>query len=319
MPVTDRAAIDRAIGGNAFFWLDLVIADSGVDAEVSDVLISGFHFHPVAVQSASQFGQRARIDDYDEFVHIVTFGMSSDGTTLAEVHCFITDKCIISLHKGDCPALTTVRGRIGGHHSTDVNSPQVAVFYLIMDTLIDSFFPVLSEFDDSIDELESAILKTPTEEQLGTLFAMKRQIISIRKVITPQRDMIASLNAGMVSIPGLTNQGSAYFRNLYDHLIRISDMVDGYRDLVSGAMDTHLSMVSNRLNLVMKQLAIIATIFMPLGFLTGFFGQNFLWETNHIQTFPWFLFLGLGSEFVAIALTVILFKRRGWLGSGPTA
>ncbi len=81
----------------------------------------------------------------------------------------------------------------------------------------------------------------------------------------------------MVAIPGMTDQGSAYFRNLYDHLIRISDMVDSYRDLISGAMDTHLSMVSNRLNVVMKQLAIIATIFLPLGFLTGFFGQNFAW------------------------------------------
>src|ERR1700733_8998989 len=112
---------------------------------------------------------------------------------------------------------------------------------------------------------------------------MKRQIMTIRKVITPQRDMIASLNGGMVVIPGMTEQGNAYFRNLYDHLIRISDLVDGYRDLVGGAMDTHLSMVSNRLNVVMKQLAIIATIFLPLGFLTGFFGQNFAWLTAHLQ------------------------------------
>ena len=95
--------------------------------------------------------------------------------------------------------------------------------------------------------------------------------------------MISSLNAGMVEIPGMTDQGSAYFRNLYDHLIRISDMVDGYRDLIGGAMDTHLSMVSNRLNVVMKQLAVIATIFLPLGFLTGFFGQNFAWPIAHMQ------------------------------------
>jgi magnesium transporter len=189
-----------------------------------------------------------------------------------------------------------------------------------MDSLIDSFFPVLSDFDDSIDDLEGAILKKPTEEQLGTLFDMKRQIMAIRKVITPQRDMISSLNAGMVTIPGMTDQGSAYFRSLYDHLIRISDMLDGYRDLIGGAMDTHLSMVSNRLNVVMKQLAIIATIFMPLGYLTGFFGQNFAWLTGHLQTnFPYFLFLGIGSELVAIVLLMILFRRRGWLGSGPTA
>jgi magnesium transporter len=179
---------------------------------------------------------------------------------------------------------------------------------------------VLSDFDDSIDDLEGAILKNPTEEQLGTLFGMKRQIMTIRKAITPQRDMIASLNAGMVEIPGMTDQGSAYFRNLYDHLIRISDMVDAYRDLVSSAMDTHLSMVSNRLNVIMKQLAMIATIFLPLGFLTGFFGQNFAWLTSHLQTgFGYFLFLGIGAEIVAIVLLLMLFKRRGWLGSGPTA
>ena len=188
-----------------------------------------------------------------------------------------------------------------------------------MDTLIDSFFPVLSDFDDAIDDLEGAILKTPTEEQLGTLFDMKRQIMTIRKVITPQRDMISSLNAGMVEIPGMTDQGTAYFRNLYDHLIRISDMVDGYRDLISGAMDTHLSMVSNRLNVVMKQLAIIATIFLPLGFLTGFFGQNFAWPIAHIMSGPGSFLLGLGSELVAIVILLILFWRRGWLGSGPTA
>jgi magnesium transporter len=118
----------------------------------------------------------------------------------------------------------------------------------------------------------------------------------------------------------MTDQGTAYFRNLYDHLIRISDMVDAYRDLVGGAMDTHLSMVSNRLNVVMKQLAIIATVFLPLGFLTGFFGQNFAWLTGHLQAgLGDFLFLGIGSEVVAIVILFALFKRRGWLGSGPTA
>ena len=274
----------------------------------------------MAVEAADQFGQRARIDDYDDFVHVVTFGMAADGKNVAEVHCFITEKFIVSLHQGDCPALATVRDRIGTHHSSEAAPPQVVVFYLIMDTLIDSFFPVLSDFDDAIDDLESAILKNPTEEQLGTLFDMKRQIMTIRKVITPQRDMISSLNAGMVAIPGMTDQGSAYFRSLYDHLIRISDMVDGYRDLIGGAMDTHLSMVSNRLNVVMKQLAIIATIFLPLGFLTGFFGQNFAWPIAHLPgDSTTFIFLGIGSELVAIILLMILFKRRGWLGSGPTA
>src|ERR1700678_2873381 len=272
------------------------------------------------VEAVERFGQRARIDDYDDFVHIITFGMAANGQDTAEVHCFLTDHCIISLHQGDCPALDTVCDRVATHHSKTASAPQVVIFYLIMDTLIDSFFPVLSDFDDSIDDLEGAILKNPTEEQLGTLFTMKRQILLIRKVVTPQRDMISSLNAGMVAIPGMTDQGSAYFRSLYDHLIRISDMVDAYRDLISGAMDTHLSMVSNRLNVIMKQLAIVATFFLLLGFLTGLFGQNFAWLTGHLQTsLPYFLFLGIGSELVAIVLLLTMFRRRGWLGSGPTA
>jgi magnesium transporter len=312
--------IEQALAGGEFFWLDLDIHDPGPDDDVSGMFINTFHFHPVAVEAADRFGQRARIDDYDDFVHVVTFGMAGDGKNVAEVHCFLADHFIISIHRGDCPALTTVRDRIGSHHASGTAAPQVVIFYLILDTLVDSFFPVLSDFDDSIDDLEGDILKNPTEEQLGTLFDMKRQIMTIRKVITPQRDMISSLNGGMVTIPGMTDQGAAYFRNLYDHLIRISDLVDGYRDLVGGAMDTHLSMVSNRLNVVMKQLAIIATIFLPLGFLTGFFGQNFAWPIAHVQDNGYlFVFLGIGSEVVAIVLLFILFRRRGWLGSGPTA
>jgi magnesium transporter len=315
-----RQGIEQAAAGGAFFWLDLDTHDPGPDDDVTGLLCDSFHFHPVAVEAAEHFGQRARIDDYDDFVHVITFGMAADRKSVAEVHCFVTKKFIISIHRGDCPALATVRDRIRNHHSSEVAAPQVAILYLIMDSLVDSFFPVLSDFDDSIDDLEGAILKNPTEEQLGALFGMKRQVMTIRKAVAPQRDMISSLNAGTVAIPGMTNHGSAYFRNLYDHLIRISDMVDGYRDLIGSAMDTHLSMVSNRLNVVMKQLAMIATIFLPLGFLTGFFGQNFAWPIAHLQVgFGYFLFLGIGAELVAIVLLVILFKRRGWLGSGPTA
>jgi magnesium transporter len=318
-PATQEA-IDKVLAGGDFFWIDLDLHDPGPDDDVEGLLVKTFHFHPLAVSAAMKFGQRPRIDDYDDFTQIITFGIAADGKNVTEVHLFITEKCGLSLHHGDCPALANVHEQMLNHHSSEICPPQVAVMYLMMDSLIDSFFPVLSAFDDSIDELESAILKNPTEEQLGTLFDMKRQIMSIRKVVTPQRDMLEGLNGGMTSIPGMTDSDTVYFRSLYDHLIRISDMVDSYRDLISGAMDTHLSMVSNRLNVIMKQLALVATFFLPLGFLTGFFGQNFTWLNAHLQTgLPYFLFLGIGTELVGIALLVMLFKRRGWLGSGPTA
>src|ERR1700689_4371127 len=201
------AEIQKAAAGDEFFWLNLDIHDPGPDDDVMGLLTNTFHFHPVAVTAAEHFGQRPRIDDYDDFVHIVTFGMAGDGKSVAEVHCFIPAKFIISLHQGDCPAFETVHERIGHHHASESAAPQVVIFYLIMDTLTDSFFPVLSDFDDAIDNLQGAILKNPTEEQLGTLFNMKREVMTIRKVITPQRDMIASLNAGMVTLPGQTSKG----------------------------------------------------------------------------------------------------------------
>src|SRR5450432_2846437 len=115
-----RPGIEEAAAGGAFFWLDLDVHDPGPDDDVNGMLIDAFHFHPVAVEAADQFGQRARIDDYDDFVHIVTFGMAGDGKNVAEVHCFVTEKFIISLHQGDCPALSTVCGRLESHHSTQV-------------------------------------------------------------------------------------------------------------------------------------------------------------------------------------------------------
>ena len=177
-----------------------------------------------------------------------------------------------------------VRDRIDQHHIAATNaSPQIVIVYLIMNALVDGFFPVLNDFDDKIDALEDDILKPPTEAQLGVLFDMKRSLMNMRKVIAPQRDMMASINAGVSDVPGMTDEAARYFRDLYDHLIRLADLVDSYRDLLSSVMDTHLSTVSNRLNVVMKQLAIIATVFLPLSFLTGFFGQNFTYLVNHLH------------------------------------
>ena len=182
---------------------------------------------------------------------------------------------MVTVHHGTCPAMDQARQRIAHRRPAGLEPPQIALIYLIIDQLVDSFFPMLDKFDGQIDELEDAILVKPTDAQLGTLFTMKRSLITVRKVITPQRDMFASITSGVVELPGITADGQRYLRDIYDHLIRISDLVDGYRDLLSGVMDTHLSTVSNRLNVVMKQLTIIATVFLPLSFLTGFFGQNF--------------------------------------------
>ena len=124
--------------------------------------------------------------------------------------------------------------------------------------------------------------------------------------------MFAGLLGGVAELPGMTEEAERYFRDIYDHLIRISDLIDTYRDLLTGSMDIFVSTASNRLNVVTKQLAVIATIFLPLTFITGFFGQNFGWMVGNIGSWPVFVGLGLGTELVALTILLAFFKRRGW-------
>jgi magnesium transporter len=306
-----------ALAGTKFFWLDL--DDQAHDGTVAELLSIHFKFHPLAVESAERFNQRPRIDDYDGFMYLVTRGADPQATGEAEVHCFWTDRYVVTVHRGaECLPLVQVRDRLERHHAKDSASPQIVIVYLTISAEVDSFFPALSTFDDKIDALEDDILKAPTEEQLGVLFDMKRSLIDMRKVIAPQRDMMASINSGVAQVPGMTEEASRYFRDLYDHLIRLADLVDSYRDLLSSVMDTHLSTVSNRLNVVMKQLTIIATVFLPLSFLTGFFGQNFAYMVRVWLAPTWsFFVLGIGLELGAAIFLVYFFRRRGWLG-GPT-
>ena len=292
-------AVRSLVSATTPFWLDL----DGVDADASGLLSDTFQLHPLAVEDAEHFGQRPKIDEFDHFTYFVVHGADPSGTGTSELHIFLVPHAVITVHRGPCPALDLVHARVERRHQIQDVSPQIVLLYLIVDGLIDSFFPVLNDFDDRIDTLEDEILKAPTEAQLGVLFDMKRGLIAMRKSVTPQRDMFSALASGLVDLPGLTVEGQRYFRDIYDHLIRISEMVDGYRDLLSGVMDTHLSTVSNRLNVVMKQLTIIATIFLPLSYLTGFFGQNFAFLVRNITGTSSFLIFAIGLE---VAAAVVL-------------
>ena len=301
-------AVQQSISAGTFFWLDLI----DLDAEGSDLLTNAFHFHPLAVEDAENFGQRPKLDDYDDFFYLVVHGAQGDGGGTIEVHCFYSEKFLVTVERGQCSQFDDVRERAARRRQQGQRS-NIMLLYRIIDALIDSFFPVLSALDEQIDTLEDDILAKPTEEQLGTLFTMKRSLVGLRKVITPQRDIFAGLAANDSALPGMTPDVERYFRDLYDHLIRISDLVDSYRDLLTGAMDTHLSTVSNRLNQVMKQLTIIATIFLPLSFITGFFGQNFAWMTSRITGGWAFVLLGIGLQILVAVGLLVMFRKRSWL------
>jgi magnesium transporter len=304
--------VKRLLDSSARFWLDL----AGMDQDTGAVLLRDtFGFHPLAIEDAEHFGQRPKLDSYDGYALLVVYGATPAGE-LVEVHCFYTENYLVTVHHDPCLDLVTLADRLrkqGGGHPD-----HVMLLYRVVDALVDGYFPVLASLDDQIDELEDEILQRPTEQQLGRLFDMKRSLIALRKVVTPQRDMFATLLSGADVLPGMTPDAERYFRDLYDHLIRISDLVDSYRDLTSGALDTHLSTVSNRLNVVMKQLTIIATIFLPMSFLTGFFGQNFAWMVNRLTTLPVFLVVGVGLQLLTAAALLVMFRRRGWLSSDGT-
>jgi magnesium transporter len=302
----NRATVEGLLADGGFFWLDLDQPDQA-DFEI---LRDTFGFHPLAVEDSEHFDQRAKIEDYDDFVFIVVYGASSDDDRLVEVHCFYSERFLITVHRDDFPAFAEIRRRYQ-RRETALEQPSL-LLYRIVDGLVDSFFPVLAEFDDRIDELENAIFVHADDRQLQEIFRMKRLLVGMRKAVSPQRDAFASLMGGIGQLPGLAEHDERYFRDVYDHLIRISDLIDSYRDLLTSAMDVYLSTVSNRLNGVMKQLAVIATIFLPLSWLTGFFGQNFGWLVGNVGRWETFVGVGVGTELLALAILLVMFKRRGW-------
>jgi magnesium transporter len=301
-----REAVEKLLAGERFFWLDLGQPVAGDFEILSDV----FKFHPLAVEDSEQFGQRAKLDDYDDFAFLVVYGAVPDDDRLVEVHCFYSERFLVTVHRDDCPAFIEIRHRYAKRHEP-IERPSL-LLYRIVDGLVDSFFPILADFDDRIDELENGIFVKADDRQLQEIFQMKRLLVGMRKAVTPERDAFAQLMGGVAELPGLNEEDERYFRDVYDHLIRISDLIDSYRDLLTGAMDVYLSTVSNRLNSVMKQLAVIATIFLPLSWITGIFGQNFGWFVGHIGSWETFVAFGVGSEILALLVLLVYFKRRGW-------
>ena len=301
-----RESAERLLSSGKFFWIDIHQPTEADFAVLRDV----FRFHPLALEDSEHFGQRPKLDDYDDFVFLVVYGAVPDEDRLVEVHCFYSERYLVTVHRDEAPAFTEVRRRYE-KRKAPIDDPAL-LLYRIVDALVDSFFPILADFDDRIDELENQTFLHAGDEQLQEIFAMKRLLVGMRKAVTPQRDLFASLMGGVAELPGMTQEDERYFRDIYDHLIRISDLIDTYRDLLTSSMDVFLSTVSNRLNVVMKQLAVIATIFLPLTFITGFFGQNFGWMVRNITGWPVFFGLGIGLEIATVVFLMAFFKRRGW-------
>jgi magnesium transporter len=308
LETADETTIDDLIARSEFFWLDL----AGPAPEQISELGQRFGWHQLAVEDLLEFGQRPKIDTYGDYMLLVFFGArhAGDGTPeLTEVHLIVSGSYIVTIRHAACHELDALRQRM----SAKGHAGEQYVVYAVLDTLTDTFLPVLAEVDDAIDSLEDTIVTRPSEQQLQSVFTLKRALVKMRRVITPQRDLAARALDELRDLPGLDPDTHDYFRDVYDHLIRISDLIDSYRDLLTGLMDVYLSTVSNRLNVVMKQLTIVATIFLPISALTGFFGQNFGWLVDHLHPLWTFLAFGVGGIVASSVLLLVWFRRSGFL------
>jgi magnesium transporter len=303
-------AIARRLESGEFFWLDLC----GPDEADSALLRDRFGLHPLALEDASEFGQRAKVEEYDHVAYIVAFGASPppEVDRLVELHVVYSERFMVTLHRDDSPAIDEVMHRCAVRPAL-LGEGHPLLLYQVLDAMTDSFFPAMDELDAEIDAIERALDEPPRDGLQGEIFDLRRRVVSLRRAVTPQRDQMARIASGAVPVPGVDLEARRYFRDVEDHLIRIAELLDGYRDLLSGASDVYLSSVSNRLNAVTKQLAVIAGIFLPLTFITGFFGQNFGWMVDHVGGPGAFLGLGVGLQVLALAVLMLLFRRRRWL------
>jgi magnesium transporter len=300
----DERAIDELTARDEFFWLDLVDPSD----EQLGRLAERFGWHPLALEDIQRRGQRPKLDRYGDQALIVFYGareVGHDAPAMIEVHLVVSGQWVVTVRQGACDELTQLRQRLPADHEKG----EQFVVYRILDTLTDTFFPVLERIDDEIDALEDAIVLGPSDEQLQRIFHLKRSLVTLRRIITPQRDLAARTIDDLAELPGLDPGTRDWFRDVYDHLIRLSDTVDSYRDLLTGAMDVYLSTVSNRANVVMKQLTLVATIFLPITALTGFFGQNFGWLVLHVRSLWAFMVFGVGGIVLSSAILFVWFRR----------
>ena len=237
---------------------------------------------------------------------------------IREHHLFLSPQYLVSVHVEPSVPLNRLRERIKANPDL-IHRKLAYLFYLVVDQLVDALFPVLDQLDDATDAVEDGIINRPDTAALTELSDLKRTVVDLRKVLGAQRDVFQRLTTsalGDTDTPMATDfprEMSIYYRDVYDHLVRQYETVDSLRDLLSTAMDVYLSTVSNRLNLRITRLTIFATLFLPLTFLTGFFGMNFAWLVGHIAPTWTFWVLAVGVMAVVTGFQLWYYRRLRWL------
>ncbi len=293
----------RATAGE-LLWVDCEAPDA---AEI-DAIADHFKVHALAREDLANGNQRPKLDDYGSQLFVVLFGAvecEDASVGLAEVHCILGEDYLVTVSTQKLPAIEELDRQFDLRPELCATTPDM-VFYRVCDSLVDSVRPLLDHIGRQIDDVEDAVLENPDRNTLRTIFGLKRDLLMLRRVTGPQRDLLQSLTSPRTERIG--NDAQLFFRDVYDHTVRIAEEVDSFRDLVSSSLDAYLTSISNRLGEQTRRLTVVATIFLPLTFLTGFFGMNFAFLVQHIAT-PEAFFVGLAVMAVSVPSLVLVVTR----------
>jgi magnesium transporter len=291
-------------------WID-------AEAELPEALNAlgrEFELHPITTEDFINRNQRPKVEEFDQYVFVVIHALQAirgDDLDVAELHVVLKRNCLLTVHDRPLEAVRRVFARCSADPRGLQNGASF-LLYLVSDALVDAYFPVLDALDDEIDALEDEVVETPGRSRMHRIVEIKRIVVQLRKVVSPQREVYNALSRR--DYPYIDPRTAVYFRDVHDHLVRAFEIIDSCRDLVANTLEAYLASVSNRLGQIMKQLTVIATIFMPLSFLTGFFGMNF---SRLPFDWAWLFWLTLAVMAALPVAMLGVFLRRGWITDDP--
>jgi magnesium transporter len=307
---TDGAAINQCFADahKEGLWLDI----ERPDADDYKLLEETFKAHPLTIEDIQHQNQRPKIDEYPEYNFLVIFQAvwEGDDVSFLEHHLFVGPYYLITVHDEPAPALAELQARITKGPTLTKGQPAFLT-YLVIDALVDATFPVLERVDETVDRMEDEIIEKAEPGSLDRIYHLKHSVTELRRYLGAQRDVFQRLITHGIHLQ--QQDMTLYYRDVYDHIVRQYETVDSLRDLLSSAMDVYLSTVSNRLNQTTKALTVIASLFLPLSFLTGFYGMNFTYLVTVLETPTLAFAFGVGTMLIAIAIQLYFFRRRGWI------
>jgi magnesium transporter len=304
----------------AVFWVDINKPEDEEYALLDEV----FGFHPLAIEDSINRAQRPKIESYNHvgdacqqgYFYMVIHGVEQDPEkkrlVTQELDMFASERYLVTIHDEPIASITQMFNRANADPRIVLDPGIDLLLYRILDRLVDAYQPILDEMQDTLDELEESAVTEPTPGLLTEIALKKRQLLNLRRIIGPQREVLALLTRG--EVPFIRETTRIYLRDVLDHLIRAVEMIELYRDLVVGARDIYMSSISNNLNKIMKALTIITVTALPLTIITSFFGMNF-----EIPEFAWFLrhrfgFYSSMTVMMAVVIALLyLFQRKKWL------